>query len=685
MNLSENALIVLKKRYLKRDENGNVLEKPEDMFLRVAKTIAEVDLMYNASDGEVEKLSEDFYNMMIDLQFLPNTPTLINAGRELQQLSACFSLVVNDSMEAIFDTLKSTALIFKSGGGVGLTFSKLRPKGDLVSSTIGVSSGPVSFMEVFDKCVEIVKQGGVRRGAALGLLRVDHPDILEFIQCKKDTKKFHNFNISVAVTDKFFECLQKNEMFELVNYRTNHVTQISAKEIFDAIVDSAWSCGDPGLFFIDEVNRHNPIINERIEGVNPCGEQPLLPFESCNLGSINLLKILEKEEDRYIINWEKFKNIIHKSVHFLDNVIDANKYPLKEIEIKTKQNRKIGLGIMGFAQFLFALQIPYNSEEAIQISRKISEFLTTEAMNASRCLAEVRGSFSNIDNSIYKGQCLRNATVTTIAPTGTLSMIAECSSGIEPVFALCYKKTVLDNTPFIYQDTFLVDTLKNRGLYSTDLMQDIEKTGSIQKMNLPEDIKRVFVTSHDISYDWHVKIQAAFQEHIHNAVSKTINFPNDATREDIREAYLLAYRLKCKGITVFRDGCIDEQVLTKVVDTKKQFVRDNYLYGVTFKKKTGCGSLYVTINSVDKKPLEVFVTAGKAGGCFSSQTEAIGRLISGWLREGGQLEEIIKQLKGIKCNSIVGFGSSQISSCADAVAHALMEYLNITLDKKVEV
>ncbi len=564
LKLSPNALRVLEKRYLKRDENGRVVETPQEMFLRVASNVASADKFYGKSDGEVEKTAEEFYNLMTDLDFLPNSPTLMNAGRELQQLSACFVLPVEDSIESIFETVKHTALIHKSGGGTGFSFSRLRPKGDVVRTTKGIASGPVSFMQIFDVATSIIKQGGRRRGANMGILDVHHPDILEFITAKAKEGSFTNFNISVAVDDAFMEAVEKEEEYDLINPRTGEkVKSLPAKLVFDLIVDMAWRTGDPGLIFIDEINRHNPTPElGKIESTNPCGEQPLLPYESCNLGSINLTKVVEKGE----INWEKLRELVRKAVHFLDNVIDVNRFPLPEIENMTKGNRKIGLGIMGWAETLIMLGIPYDSKEALQIAEKVMKFIVEEARKKSVELGLERGSFPNFEKSIWykKGfKALRNATVTTIAPTGTISIIADVTSGIEPLFAVSYVRNVLGGAKLLEINHLFEETAKKRGFYSKDLMMKIAKKGSIKDLDgIPEDVKKIFVTAFDVEPEWHVRMQAAFQKYTDNAVAKTVNLPREATPEDVRKVFMLAYKLKCKGITVYRYGSKKEQVLT---------------------------------------------------------------------------------------------------------------------------
>lgn len=557
--LTVNAMEVLRARYLLRDEQENIVENPTQLFHRVAKSISKVDHTYGEDSSRSEKL---FYGMMARLEFLPNTPTLFNAGTNVGQLSACFVLPVGDSLESIFNTVKNMALIEQTGGGVGFNFSKLRPKGDIVGSTKGVASGPVSFMRIFDTSTEVIKAGGKRRGAMMAILNVDHPDVLEFITAKQNPMMLSNFNVSVAATDEFMNAVEVDAEYWLVNPRNKEkVKKLRAREVWQLMARSAWASGDPGVVFLDEINRHNPTPQVGdIESTNPCGEQPLLPYESCNLGSINLSRMVEEKK----INWDKLRETIFNAVHFLDNVVDANFYPLREIAAITRANRKIGLGIMGFADMLIMLGIPYDSREAVALGEKVMRFIEEEAHKRSKEIGERRGSFSNFEGSIWKIEysAFRNATVTTVAPTGTISIIAGCSSGIEPLFAVSFMRNVLGGARLFETNLLFEEIAKARGFYNAKLLEAIARTGSVQKIaGVPDDVKRLFVTALDIAPDWHVKMQAAFQRATDNAVSKTVNLPNEAKVEDVQRIYDLAYQLKCKGVTVFRYGSKPEQVL----------------------------------------------------------------------------------------------------------------------------
>ncbi len=709
--LSENALVVLAKRYLRKNEDGSVAERPEDMFHRVAHAIARADAFYDEK-ADVEATALEFYEIMTNLKFMPNSPTLMNAGRDLGQLSACFVLPVDDAIESIFEAVKHTAMIHKSGGGTGFSFSRIRPEGDPVKTTHGVASGPISFMSIFDVATETIKQGGTRRGANMGILRVDHPDIEKFITCKRDHKKLNNFNISVALTEAFMKAVEVDGDLSLFNPKTKKVVKkIKAKELFEQIIDSAWANGEPGIVFLDRINANNPTPHlGEIESTNPCGEQPLLPYESCNLGSINLGKFIKNSA----IDYDGLKQTIAQAVHFLDNVIDINRFPLEEIRENTQRTRKIGLGIMGFADLLISLGIPYNSRMAIHLAEELMGFIDTESKCASAELARKRGNFPAYKGSVYdrpETPFMRNATTTTIAPTGTISIISGASSGIEPLFAISYIRRVLDGAEMVEAHPLFVRMMKDCGAYSAALMEKIARSGSIQDIaDVPEELKRIFITSLEISPEDHIAIQAAFQRHTDNAVSKTINFPETATKEDVKKAYMLAWREGLKGITIYRNNSRPVQVLNLKKEEAKGASqpkavsapaaketpvyaaasngkigprpRPSRTFGMTERVRTGCGYLYVTVNRDERDLCEAFAQMGKAGGCASCQMEAESRLISLALRSGISPSEIVKQLAGIRCPSPAWQQGEQVLSCPDAMARVLASAAELTVKKE---
>lgn len=695
MKLTENALTVLEKRYFRRNDLGEPVEDWTMLINRVAKNIA----------GDDKDKQQRYFKLLDSGNFLPNSPTLMNAGNDLQQLSACFVLPIYDSMESIFETLKNAALIHKSGGGTGFSFSNLRPANARVRSTNGVSSGPISFLRVFNAATDAVKQGGTRRGANMAILNVDHPQILEFITCKEDINNLTNFNISVGITDKFMQAVYKNEDYELIEPHTGKTSgRLSARDVFDTIIRLAHSNGEPGIVFIDRINKYNPTPKiGKIESTNPCGEQPLLPNEACNLGSLNLAAMIKNGD----IDWNKLRTAVYDSVDFLDDVIDRSKFPLPEIDKMVKANRKIGLGIMGWADLLFRLDIPYDSQQALDLASSTMEFIDFHAKTRSMLIAQNKGAFPNFKDSIYDSGKLdreirkqdwdklqleiqkngiRNATTTTIAPTGTISMILNTSGGIEPQFSLVYVKNVMDGEKLLYINPYFEEAIKKAGIYSKELMEKVSENGSIAHIDkIPEKLKKIFVTSHDINPRWHILMQAAFQKYTDNAVSKTINFPESATLEDIQMAYELAYESGCKGVTVYRDGSRQNQVLNKGKEIKQNIPengsrisprkRPKITIGTTQKIETGCGNMYVTINSDENGACELFTQMGKVGGCASAQLEAIARLTSLCLRSNVKVSSISRQLKGIRCPSPMWGNGEMVTSCADSVAKALEKFL----------
>ncbi len=682
LNLSANALRVLKKRYLRKDANGDVVETPDEMFRRVAHHIAMAEKNY-ASPDQARKMEEEFYTMMTELRFLPNSPTLMNAGTELGQLAACFVLPVEDSMEGIFDSLKYAALIHKSGGGTGFSFSRLRAKDSRVGSTGGVASGPVSFMKIFNTATEQVKQGGTRRGANMAILRVDHPDIMEFIYSKKNDKELNNFNISVALTREFTEAVRDKRTYPLIDPMSGkEMGQSNAVDVYDAIVKQAWENGDPGVIFLDRMNRDNPIPDMgEIESTNPCGEQPLLPFEACNLGSINLAKFVTRDDNGLRIDKKRLGEMVRLCIRFLDDAIDMSKYPLDKITEMARGNRKIGLGVMGFADVLFQMGIPYNSNRALSLAEEVMSFIQEESSKASIALAEEREVFKNFEKSIFKGRAgcrYRNATTTTIAPTGTLSIIAGCSSGIEPVFGLSFKRNVMDNDELIEVNPYFEMIARKRGFYSKELTDRVAREGTLKGIEeIPADVREVFVTAHDISLEWHVKMQAAFQKYTDNGVSKTVNLPRDATPADVQKTYNLAYELGCKGVTIYRDGSKERQVLSfgKGNDRNDFYSamkdRPETVEGFTTKIKTGLGNLYINVTEYEGMPFEVFAIIGKSGNSTTAKTEAIGRLVSLALRSGLKVAAIVEQLEGIGGEHPVFQKDGLVLSIPDAIAKVL--------------
>ncbi|MGB8952995.1 MAG: adenosylcobalamin-dependent ribonucleoside-diphosphate reductase [Candidatus Aminicenantales bacterium] len=650
-----NALKILKARYFVKNEKGNFLDtSPSDLFQRVAEAIASAE----KSKKEREFWARKFYEAMMSLDFLPNSPTLTGAGRDMC-LSACFVLPVEDSLESIFETVKNAALVHKEGGGTGFDFSRLRPKGSFVRRTQGVASGPVSFIKVVDAATEAVKQGGTRRGANMGVLRVDHPDVEEFIEMKRDGRSAANFNISVAASNAFMDAVKKDSIYDIYDpFLKKKVGQKKARLIFEMIVESAWAVGDPGLIFIDRINRSNPTRGlGPIRATNPCGEQPLHEYESCNLGSINVARFYNpRKKDRF--DWERFAKVIQVAVRFLDNVIDVNKYPLPQIEEMTKANRRIGLGIMGWADLLIKMKLRYDSDRTLRLAEKLASFLREKAVASSQRLAEQRGSFPNISKSIHRGKKMRNATVFTIAPTGTISRIAGCSSSIEPVFAYEYTSKIMDGEIKDVHALYLEWKQKHPG----------------------QPLPPYFVTAHEIAPEGHVRMQAAFQKYVDNSVSKTINFPHKSTVQDVEKAYLLAYGLGTKGITIYRDGCRAEQVLYKSKSKERLIPKERpaSLSSVTDKIKTGFGNLYVTITYDNGRPFEVFASIGKSGYSTMADAEALGRLISLALRSGVDPKEVINQLKGIGGAEPIFTEGGLVESIPDAIAKVMERHFGGT-------
>jgi ribonucleoside-diphosphate reductase alpha chain len=748
VTLSSNARTVLEKRYLVKNDKGKPVEQPEDLFWRVATVVAEADRRYGASDGAVAAVAEEFYFLMTQRRFEPNSPTLMNAGRPLGQLSACFVLPVEDALangkNGIYDTLSAMALIHQSGGGTGFSFSRLRGKGSMVRSTTGVASGPISFMKLYDASTDAVKQGGTRRGANMGILRVDHPDIMDFITCKEDLTQVTNFNISVAITRKFMEAVKAGAEYDLIDPSNKKPSgRLDARMVWDKMILGAWRTGEPGVFFVDEANKYNPVPHlGAYEATNPCGEQPLLPYDVCNLGSINVGMYVNDGK----MDWDSFKNDIQLSTHFLDNIIDVNKYPLPEINDLSKRIRRIGLGVMGFADALVRLGIAYDTPEGVAFGKKVMEFLDVEGKKESSRLAAERGPFTEWAKSIWgpddtaardeKGErvrpmtLLRNCNVTTVAPTGTISIIAGCSSGLEPLFAVAFMRNQAGvMMPDVNEDFLRIS--KEEGWYSEELIERIAKTGHVQHPEVPLQWQKVFVTANQIAPEWHIKMQAAFQQHCDSAISKTTNFAYTATAEDVRKIYEMAYDMDCKGVTVYRDGSRDNQVLSTGATDKAKEVREgknvvlsaseasaeraaladlrsdlaekdaeierlkkqlyeveaenlqrrakrsrpNKLRGTTIRKETPLGVMFVNITEDEKgQPFEVFLTLGKAGGSAMADAEAMGRLISLALRSGIPLSSVHKQLRGISSDRAVGLGPNKVLSLPDAIGIAIEEW-----------
>lgn len=688
--LSSNAELVLAKRYYRKGIDGEPLEDARALFWRVSASIAREEATYDASTWKEEDLARTFYDLLSRGVFLPNSPTLMNAGCELGQLSACFVLPVGDSIEEIFDAVKYAAMIHKSGGGTGFSFSRLRPRDSRVGSTGGVASGPVSFLRIFNTATEQIKQGGTRRGANMGILRVDHPDILDFIRAKEKEGEFNNFNLSVGLTETFMEAVAEGADYALLDPATREECgRLNAREVYDLLVHKAWASGDPGIIFLDRMNRDNPTPAQGdIESTNPCGEQPLLPYEACNLGSVNLARFVlpsRRADDaaRESVDWEGLRRVIHLAVRFLDNVIDASRFPLDLITERVRSNRKIGLGIMGWADMLFQLGVAYNSQEALDLAEDVMRFVQEEGRAASIQLARERGAFPAFGESLYAQKGMtpqRNATVTTIAPTGTLSIIGACSSGVEPLFALCFARNVMDGERLTEVNPHFEAALRAEGDHTPELMEAVAACGSIQDLDfLPAELRRVFVTAMDISPEAHLRMQAAFQKYTDNAVSKTVNLPGGATVEDIDHIYRLAYELDCKGVTVYRDGCKSMQVLTTGEADKKAECaratvvrqRPDVVQGFTQKVQTGLGVLYLTVNEVDGQPFEVFATIGKSGRSITAKAEAIGRLVSLCFRSGVAVRDVVAQLKGIGGEHPVFQKKGLLLSIPDAISWVL--------------
>jgi ribonucleoside-diphosphate reductase alpha chain len=734
LNLTQNAVKVLESRYLHKNEKGECTEKPEDLFLRVAKAVASVEALYSKDPAIVEEYTEKFYDLMASGRFLPNSPTLMNAGRNKDgMLSACFVLPIEDSIDGIFSTVKATAIIQKAGGGTGFSFDKLRPTGDYIKSSGGTTSGPISFWKVLSETTNAIQQGAFRRGANMGMMSISHPDIITFIFAKQDLKAFTNFNISVKITDSWMQAYKENpdSAHEVFNPRTQKGYVVpkqlipgkydlsklvkledyyalpekerpevwTKRKIFRVIIDCAWRTGEPGLIFIDAINRANPTPNiGEIEATNPCGEQPLLPYEACNLGSINLSAFVHKDEEGKVETLrEAFVETIHLATRFLDNIIDLNNYPVEEIGKMCKGNRKIGLGIMGFADALYKQGISYNSEQGISIGERIMQVVNEESHNASEILASERGNFPNWEGSVWdtvQKRPMRNSATTTVAPTGTVSIIANCSGGIEPMFSLAFFRNVLEGQKLVEINPVFEETAKESGIYTIELVEKIAEKGTLADIEeIPEEIRKVFVCSHDISPEWHVKMQAAFQKNCDSSISKTINLPHAATSEDVEKIYIMAWELKCKGVTVYRDGCRENQPMalskpdSKTEPKEQKVIQNDFqirkpmrtppmLPAVRIRQTTPFGHMHIaiTVDPINEREMEIFAQLGKAGDVASSDLEAISRMVSLYLRIGGSLEDIIDQLEGIGSHMAIPTKDGKVISLADALGKSLRRY-----------
>ncbi|MCD6459294.1 vitamin B12-dependent ribonucleotide reductase [bacterium] len=706
ISLTENAIRVLQARYLKKDKKGKVIETPEELFSRVAKIVADAEKTgLNIDNNQADELEIKFYNLMVSGKFMPNSPTLMNAGRSMGMLSACFVLPIEDSIDGIFTSIKNTALIQKAGGGTGFDFSSLRPNGDIVTSSGGTTSGPLSFLKVFSEATEAIQQGAFRRGANMGILNITHPDIIEFITIKDDLTKLTNFNLSISIPDSFMKKLNEapDSNHIVINPRTGESSPLerkdekdkfwSVKDVFNLILDCAWASGEPGLIFIDRINRDNPTPHlGRISATNPCGEQPLLPYEACNLGSINLSKFVREKNNKPYLDFKSLKETVHIATRFLDNVIDANKYPLPQIAEICKGNRKIGLGVMGFADALFQMGIPYSSDEAVEMGEKIMQFINDESHNASEELAKLKGVFPNWKGSKWDKdhkRSMRNAATTTVAPTGTISIIANCSSGIEPLFSLAFFRNVLNGEKLIEVNQTFSETAKRYNFYSDTLINSLASGESLLKFNsVPEKIKQIFVTAHDITPEWHIKMQAGFQHHCDSSISKTINFPHNATKEQVENIYRLAFEYEVKGVTVYRDGCRMNQPMAhdkkekkaqapKPAECVKPISIPEIMSCLRIRQKTPFGNMHVKI-AVEPdtgKEREVFAQLGKGGDIANSDLEAICRMLSLFLRCNGSLKLALRQLDGIGSSLSVPSKDGRVISLADGLAKAIKKYM----------